>query len=160
MSFRIPATAAIAFASIIVSVLLLLAPGCRMNSLPQPVTSIPGDTTFYGRLGDSAGVAAIMDSLLVQLRADPAIAHYFTAIDTGTFKLQMAQQLCQLAGGPCTYTGQDMATAHHGLNISQSDFNAFISDYLNAMNAAGVADSDQQKVLTLIVSYQSDIVGK
>lgn len=139
---------------------LVNAPGCRLNSLPPATTVAPVDSSFYGRMGDSLGVSVIMDSLLSQVRADPAISHYFTGIDTTAFKIGMAAQLCQWVGGPCTYAGPSMDSVHRGLDIDTAQFNAFISDYLNAMNSVGVADSDQNRVLTYLVSYENEIVGK
>ncbi len=94
------------------------------------------------------------------LKGDSAIAHYFVSVDTAVFKSSLRMQLCQLTGGPCTYTGLSMKDAHHGMGISNDDFNSFITDYLNAMNSVGVASSDQQDVLNLLLQYQSDIVGQ
>ena len=134
--------------------------GCRVNSLPQPATNASIDTSFYGRLGDSAGVAAIIDSLLVQVRADPAISQFFATIDTVSFKAEMAQQLCQITNGPVHVNGPTMEAAHHGMNIDTAQFNAFIGDYLNAMNSAGVSDTDRQHVLQLLISFESQIIGQ
>jgi len=53
-----------------------------------------------------------------------------------------------------------MKDAHHGMGITNDDFNAFITDYLNAMNSVGVDPTDQQDVLTLLLQYQNDIVGQ
>lgn len=131
--------------------------GCRVNSLP--VTS-PADTTLYGRIGGQYGVGLIVDSLVAQIKADSAIAHYFVSVDTAAFKSSLRMQLCQLTGGSCTYTGLSMKDAHHGMGITQDDFNAFITDYLNAMNSVGVAPADQQDVLSLLLQYQGDIIGQ
>ncbi|HZV13024.1 MAG TPA: group 1 truncated hemoglobin [Candidatus Kapabacteria bacterium] len=131
--------------------------GCRVNSLP---VTPPADTSLYGRIGGQYGVGLIVDSLMSEIKNDSAIAHYFVSVDTATFKSSLRTQLCQLTGGPCTYTGLSMKDAHHGMGISNSDFNAFITDYLNAMNSVGVAPTDQQDVLNLLLQYQSDIVGQ
>lgn len=131
--------------------------GCRVNSLP---VTPPQDTTLYGRIGGQYGVELIIDSLVAQVKADPAIAHYFISVDTAMFKPSLRMQLCQLTGGSCTYTGLTMKDAHHGMGITTDDFNAFITDYLNAMNSVGVASTDQQDVLSLLLQYQNDIVGQ
>lgn len=146
---------------VMISAYIFSETGCRLDSMPPASSNVnPADSILYGRIGGQLGVTLIIDTLMAEIRADPQIAHYFTTADTVAFMAAMDSQLCQLSGGPCGYSGPSMSTVHHGMNLSNADFDAFITDYLNSMNSIGIADTDQQHVLDLLVSYQTDIVGQ
>jgi len=37
-------------------------------------------------------------------------------------KQMLVDQVCAATGGPCTYAGRDMVTAHKGMSISDAEF--------------------------------------
>lgn len=43
--------------------------------------------------------------------------------------------LCEVAGGPCTYEGDDMVSTHVGMKISEAHFNRVVDLLIAAMDA-------------------------
>ena len=46
----------------------------------------------------------------------------------------MKDQFCQVAGGPCRYTGHSMEATHKGLHLTNANFNALVEDLQSAMD--------------------------
>ncbi len=54
-------------------------------------------------------------------------------------KNHLVEQICQAAGGPCTYKRQAMRTAHAGMGITPGHFTALVEDLVAAKGPARVA---------------------
>ena len=60
----------------------------------------------------------------------------FAGANIPRLKLMLVDQICAASGGPCTYTGRDMASAHRGMNIIEGEFNALVGDLVRPRSAA------------------------
>jgi hemoglobin len=76
------------------------------------------------------------------------------------FKMELVNQICQAAGGPCKYTGKSMKDAHAGMGVSTADFNALVEDLVAALDKAKVAEADKNTLLGVLGPMKSDIVEK
>jgi hemoglobin len=76
------------------------------------------------------------------------------------FKKLIFEQLCNLSGGPCQYTGRDMRTSHAKLNINNAEFNALAEDLYTALDRAGIPYRLQNKLMALLAPMQHDIVRR
>jgi hemoglobin len=131
---------------------------CGARQSPPPARRPPAEGgTLYGRLGGREGVGAIVDAFLKRLLADPRVSAFFRG-DKSLPKLE--QQLCELSGGPCTYTGNDMRTAHSGMGISNLEFDAFIEDFKRALDEKGVSRRDESDLLAALAPMRTDVVEK
>ena len=113
--------------------------------------------TLYDRLGGQQGIHAIGDSLLKKLKADSRIGAFFRN-KTGLARLE--QQLCELSGGPCHYSGKDMKTAHEGIGITDAQFDAFMEDFRFALAEQGVSPRDQSELVATLAPMRTAIVEK
>jgi hemoglobin len=68
------------------------------------------------------------------------------------------EQLCQLSGGPCRYTGRDMRSAHQKLQITTAQFNALAEDLYLALGHSGVPYRLQNKLMAKLAPMKRDIV--
>ncbi len=66
--------------------------------------------------------------------------------DVEKLKSNLADQICDATGGPCSYLGRDMKTAHKGMNITEAEWNATVETSsrrstrtMSAPREAGVA---------------------
>jgi hemoglobin len=116
--------------------------------------------TLYDRLGGQAGVAAIARDTIVLIMADDRIKDDFDNINLDRLRSRLADQICQLAGGPCTYRGRSMAASHAGLQTTQVKFNAVAEDLQTAMEQAGVPYWTQNRLMALLAPMQRDIVNR
>jgi len=63
-------------------------------------------------------------------------------------------------GGPCSYTGRDMKTAHTGLNITEHDWNVSVKHLGATLDKFKVPDKERQEVLAAVSGLKGDIVGR
>ncbi len=114
------------------------------------------------RLGGKEGVDAIADIFSKNLIADPRVSKLFKKSKDGLahFKQMMGDQICQLAGGPCQYSGKDMKEAHHGLGITDAQFDAVVEDLKLALDEKGVSEQDKSELFAALAPMRTDIVEK
>ena len=84
--------------------------------------------SLYERLGGKEAITAVVDNFLKRVAADTRINRYFAKANIPRLKTRLVNQICEASGGPCTYTGRDMKTAHGGMGITNVAFYALIND--------------------------------
>lgn len=128
----------------------------------QEATS-PKPPTLYQRLGGFDGLVALVDETLPRVAGDPQLSRLFAGHSTDS-NLRQRQRLlelfCQETGGPCTYTGRSLKTAHAGLGIAEADWSALEKDFTAAMEHLKVGEQEKGEILALIRRYKTDIVEK
>jgi len=133
-----------------------------MIGFAPPCAAAGGDDapgrTLYARLGGHEGVEAIPDEFFSRAAADDRIRKYFTGADLPGMKKQMADQICQLAGGPCIYKGKPMPAAHAGKGITEPEFMAFMGDLVASMEKLKVEKTDAGSLTGLLLPMKKDIV--
>ena len=121
--------------------------------------------SLYDRLGGKAAITAVVDEFVGRVAADNRINHFFAATASNpaqlaAFKGKLVDQICQAAGGPCTYTGKDMKTAHQGMGITAADFNALVEDLVGALDTFKVGAAEKNQLLGVLGPMQGAIVEK
>ena len=141
----------LAFPAVFVTALLLAA--CQdMGMAPQK--------SLYERLGGKDAITAVVDDFVANVAADKRINGFFARADVPRLKRNLVDQICQATGGPCTYTGKDMKTAHKGMGITDADFNALVEDLQKSLNKFKVPDKEQGELLGALASLKPQIVGQ
>jgi len=141
---------------------LLLVLGVGMV-LAACATTKPAEPSLYRRLGGREGIKGVVDEFAAVLVADPRVNARFKdmkAPDVERFKTNAADQVCAAAGGPCSYLGKDMKSAHKGMKITEAEWNATVEDLVKAMDKKGVPKKEQQELLGLLGPMKADIVGQ
>jgi hemoglobin len=121
--------------------------------------------TLYDRLGGTTAIASVVDGFVANVAADARINKFFTRVASDTaamreFKQKLVDQVCEGTGGPCTYTGKDMKTAHLGMGLTNADFDALVEDLVKALDAAGVPQAEKDELLGILGPMRADIVTK
>ncbi|MES9838766.1 MAG: group 1 truncated hemoglobin [gamma proteobacterium symbiont of Ctena orbiculata] len=116
------------------------------------------EATLYTRLGGKDGIAAIVDDIWNNHVSNPAIKQRYAASDPENVKRLVREFFGAGIGGPETYTGQDMLTAHKGMNISDKEFVAVVDDVLAALDKNAVGQRERDEVLCILYSMKGDIV--
>jgi hemoglobin len=114
--------------------------------------------TLFASMGGEPVLRTAVDRFADIVEADDRINFTFAEADIAKFKQLLFEQLCEISGGPCHYTGRDMRTAHAKLKISSAEFNALAEDLYIALNKAGVSYRLQNKLMALLAPMQRDIV--
>ena len=126
-------------------------------------TAAPPKPSLYKRLGGREGIRGVVDDFVAFLVADPRVNARFKDMkpaDVERFKTNASDQVCDAAGGPCSYLGKDMRTTHKGMNITEAEWNATVEDLVKALDKRNVPKPDQQELLGLLAPMKKDIVGQ
>lgn len=138
---------------------------CLLGSI---VVSIPGVAqdkpakSLYERVGRYDGISAIAEAYLAGVRSDPQFARFVgRGADSLTRAKQLLKdQLCALTGGPCTYIGRDMKTAHGGLGITAAEWATNMKYLAAALDKQKITGPEKAEFLALVDSLQPAIVEK
>jgi hemoglobin len=118
------------------------------------------EQTLYQRLGGKEAITAVVDDFVARVAADNRINSFFATTDIPRLKRLLVEQICQVSGGPCTYTGRDMKTAHKGMGITDADFNALVEDLIATLDQFKVPAQEKNELLAALGPMRSDIVGQ
>jgi hemoglobin len=118
------------------------------------------DDTLFADMGGQPGIDKIVDASMDAYLADPRIKAIFDESNIDRMRAEFKVQFCQVAGGPCGYTGHDMTAAHKGLHLSNADFNAVVEDLQGAMDKAGIGFATQNRFLARLAPMQHQVVTK
>jgi hemoglobin len=117
-----------------------------------------GALTLYERIGGDAKMHAVVNEFVDVMQADPRINFTFANTDLAKFNKLLFEQLCNITGGPCKYTGRSMQESHQKLNVTNAQFNALAEDLYVAFERTHVPYRLQNKVMVLLAPMQRDIV--
>ena len=123
------------------------------------------EKSLYDRLGGKKSITAVVDEFVGRVAADNRINGYFKVTASNpqrlaTFKGNLVDQICQASGGPCKYKGKDMKSAHMGMGISGTDFNALVEDLVGALDKFKVGQTEKDQLLGALGPMKKDIVEK
>jgi hemoglobin len=128
--------------------LLLLLSGIAASAAPR----------LYDRLGGEAGVAAIAGSLIDRVSADPKLGRSFKDSNLDRIKKLLAEQICDLSGGPCRYSGDSMREVHAGHHISEAEFFGMVADLRAVLKEQHVSQGATNELLRLLAPMKRDVV--
>lgn len=115
--------------------------------------------TLYERLGGAGAIAQLVEDAVAAHLNNPVVqTRFVNTKDIEHAKKMSREFFCAGAGGPETYTGRDMLTAHRGMNISEQEFIAVVDDILGAMDKNQVGETEQKDVLAILYSLKGDII--
>ena len=136
---------------VVVTALLLLA--------GEAVGAAAGaEPRLYDHLGGAVGVAAIADSLIDRVAADPKLGRSFKDSSLGRIKKLLAEQICELSGGPCRYSGDSMKEVHAGHQISEAEFYGMVAELRIVLKEQRVSQGAANRLLRLLAPMKRDVV--
>ena len=113
---------------------------------------------LYDRLGGQTGVAAIANDLIDRVAADPQLGRSFKDAKLDRIKKLLAEQICDLAGGPCQYSGDSMKEVHAGHHISEAEFYGMVADLRVVLKQRHVRQGAANELLRLLAPMKRDVV--
>jgi len=120
--------------------------------------------SLYDRLGGAYAIASVVDAFIEKLlvndtlNANPAIREARARVPKAGLKFQVTALVCQVTGGPQTYTGRSMKDAHRHLNITEREWDAMVHDFVGVLDQFKVPKAEQAELLTIVGSTKGDIV--
>jgi len=129
-------------------------------SAPAPRTAACAapNASLYDRLGQRAGIDAVMHTFVVSVGRDPRINLRFLFTDMDVLQAHLTDQVCAASGGPCTYAGRAMKPLHAPMRVRAPEFDAMAEDMVAALQASGVPERESKELLAIVASTRDDIV--
>jgi hemoglobin len=114
--------------------------------------------TLYESLGAETGVAAISDALIERVASDPVLGRSFADTNLARIKKLLAEQICDLSGGPCRYSGDPMREVHAGHHITEAEFYRMVDTLRAILKERHVSMSATNDLLRLLAPMKRDVV--
>lgn len=115
-------------------------------------------SSLYERLGGIEAIMAAVRDFEDRVEKDDRINRKFAKSNLDRFVKELADQLCETTGGPCTYTGRSMKQAHTEMGVTNGEFDALIEDLVAALDNFKVGKGEQGEVLSLLNPLRGEIV--
>jgi hemoglobin len=115
--------------------------------------------SLYERLGRREGIARITADLMKNHLANPLLKTRFeNSKDLALVERRAVEFFCAGSGGPETYSGQDMANTHRGMNISEQEFVSATDDVMAALEHNGIDAPTRNDVLAIFWSLKGGVI--
>jgi hemoglobin len=112
----------------------------------------------YERLGGKTAITAVVDDFVARCAADGRINGKFARTDIPRLKASLVDQVCEAAGGPCTYRGRDMRTTHTGMKVTAGEFDALVQDLVATLERFNVPALEKSELAGVLAPMRPDIV--
>jgi hemoglobin len=122
--------------------------------------------SLYERLGGAYAIATVVDTFIEKLlvddtlNANPAIREARARVPKAGLKFHVTALVCQVTGGPQTYSGRSMKEAHRHLHITEREWDAMVQDFVAVLDQYKVPKAEQSELLTIVGSTKGDIVAR
>lgn len=143
---------------LIITGFVLSMAGC--NTMGSSGSTMMADKSLYDRLGGKPAITAVVDDFVGRVAADNRINGKFANANIPRLKAMLVDQICQASGGPCTYAGRDMKSAHAGMGITGGEFDALVGDLVATLNKFKVPEREKSELLGALGPMKGDIVEK
>jgi hemoglobin len=118
------------------------------------------DDSLYVRMGGQAVIDAVVADTIDRTAADPHMNQSFDGTNIKRIKRMLAEQICDLSGGPCHYSGDTMRQVHAGHHISEAEFYGLVQMLRNALIVHHVRLRERNELLALLAPMKRDVVEK
>ncbi len=124
--------------------------GCAANPKEPP--------SLYSRLGGEPVVRRVVTETIDRAATDPRTNRSFKDVKLQNVKDKIVEQICNLGGGECKYTGDPMDKVHQGLRNTEAEMNLVVQFLRDACDHAGLAAREKNELLLLLAPMKRDIV--
>lgn len=131
-----------------------------IGCMSGPMKASTPAPSLYERLGGKPAITAVVDDFVGNVAADSRINQRFASTNIPRLKQLLVEQICAGTGGPCTYTGRDMKTAHTGMNLRDAEFGALVEDLVKTLDKFKVPEKEKNELLGILGPMKGDIVGR
>jgi hemoglobin len=140
------------------SVVLCNASFAQAPPAPAPLPVVAPAGSLYARLGGTPVVSALVSETIEKVAAAESTKRSFDKVNLQHVKDMLAEQICSLTGGGCTYTGDTMRDVHAGHQITNAEFFELVEVLRVAMRQHGVPLAARNELLEILAPMKRDVV--
>jgi hemoglobin len=115
-------------------------------------------SSLYERLGGMESIVGVVENFRDRVAKDDRINRKFAKTDLVRLRRMLIDQVCEAAGGPCTYTGRSMKDAHAGMGVTSGEFDGLVQDLVATLDHFKVGKKEQGEILSVLGPFNTDIV--
>jgi hemoglobin len=112
----------------------------------------------YQAIGGRASVTAAVEGFFARLLADPVLSGYFPGGVGPRHRAYLVTVLGEALGGPERYRGPDLAKAHHGLGITDADFDRTAGHLAATLGSLGVPGHLVDHIVGIVAGLRPAVV--
>jgi hemoglobin len=116
------------------------------------------EPSLYARLGGEPVVKKVVAETIDRSASDPRTARSFKEVNLQRVKDRIVEQICELGGGGCKYSGDPMDKVHAGLKNTEAEMNLLVQYLRDALDHNGVGAREKNELLRLLAPMKRDIV--
>jgi hemoglobin len=117
-------------------------------------------TSLYERIGGEAAVDAAVDLFYRKVLSDRRISEFFDSVDMDRQRAKQKAFLTFAFGGPNSYTGRDMRTAHAKFKLEPRHFDAVMENLGATLKELEVPAELIAEAAAIAMSVKNDVLGK
>jgi len=118
----------------------------------------PASASLFDRLGGMPAIEAVIADFLGNVAADERINAPFAVSDLKLLQKRLVEFVCVAAGGPCKYGGRDMKAVHHGMGVTNAQFDALVGDLVKSLEKFKVPEKEKSELLGALGPLREQIV--
>jgi hemoglobin len=128
------------------------------------VATRPATESLWDRLGGESVLRRVMDEFVNLATTDPKVNYTrdgrFPLDEQGlaSAKRTALEFISMGTGGPLAYTGRTLREIHHGMRITDAEFDAIAADFKTALGRSGADPEDIEAALEQVDHARSEIV--
>src|SRR5437868_2041775 len=121
------------------------------------------EKSLYDRLGGEKAITAVVDDFVARAAANPKVnffrdGKFAKTTNVPQLKEHLMEFVAMATGGPSKYEGKDMKTAHTGMKIKESEFNAIAGDLIATLDKFKVPAKEKHELMTIVGDTKGAIV--
>ncbi len=113
---------------------------------------------LFERLGGKPAIEAVVDDFLGRVAGDASINSGFAVAHVPRIRQRLIELVCVGSGGPCTYSGRDMTTAHAGQGITNAQFDTLVGHLVATLDKFKVPAAEKGELLGVLGPMRPAIV--
>jgi hemoglobin len=114
--------------------------------------------SLYSRLGGEPVVRRLVTETIDRAATDPRTNRSFKDVKLQRVKDMIVEQICDLGGGGCKYSGDPMDKVHKGLKNTEAEMNLLVQFLRDACDKEGLRPREKNELLLLLAPMKRDIV--
>jgi hemoglobin len=117
------------------------------------------EQSLYARMGGEPVIRVVVSDTLDRVVADHQLGRSFEKVDVDRVKRLLVEQICELAGGGCHYSGDSMREVHGGHQISEAEFYGLVQILRDNLKRHHVRQRERNELLALLAPMKRDVVN-
>ena len=116
--------------------------------------------TLYDRIGGDAMVDKAVDIFYRKVLTDERISSFFENIDIVSHGIKQKKFLTMMFGGPNTYCGKDMHSAHAHMRLNEGHFSAMLNNLVETLRDLDIFEDDISEIVAVANCVKDDVLNR